>query len=132
MLGARETDSTQDGAACTFEWAGLFCRRSSHALSGAAAADWLDLSTCVPSGGKACWARAGETVATKRASATGRKSILAARLGQRGRTCKLWVISKTAERILKTTKPTTIAMSTMMTGGIKAEITFTVRSSSRS
>src|SRR5439155_19349005 len=51
---------------------------------------------------------------------------------QCGQNCKLCVISNTADRMLKTTRPTSTAITTIITGGINCEIQPTVRASSRS
>src|SRR5437773_4193236 len=61
-----------------------------------------------------------------------RRTWIASFQFQCGLNCKLCVISNTADRMLKTTKPTRTAITTMITGGISWEIQPTVRSSSRS
>src|SRR5205807_7432822 len=104
--GTIEIASTHSGLACGFELAAGICRRSSQALSILCPAGLADGLARVST--KNSWPRIDAM--RRRKNAAARRSIWGARLPQVGRTCKLCVISKTAERMLKTTKPTTMAI----------------------
>src|SRR5436309_13328807 len=130
--GKRVSASTHAGAFCVLELRGAVWRRSSQALSGTGCAITSDISVAEgrPSLKASC-AHTRDTAAKKIARTT-RTSIGLARLFEHshfasfqfqcGLTCRLCVISNTADRMLNTTNPTRAAIITMITGGISCEI----------